>query len=77
MQVFPFFGQACNTRAQSTKAREHVHLPNMVPYCVQEAGGIMTLADVYCRFNRARGMEVCMCTVYIGICLGTLCIIIP
>ena len=24
----------------------------------QEAGGMMTLADVYCRFNRARGMEV-------------------
>ena len=25
---------------------------------LQEAGGIMSLADVYCRFNRARGMEV-------------------
>lgn len=23
----------------------------------QDVGGIMTLADVYCRFNRARGME--------------------
>lgn len=24
---------------------------------LQKAGGMMTLADVYCRFNRARGME--------------------
>ncbi|XP_062513845.1 vacuolar protein-sorting-associated protein 36-like isoform X2 [Corticium candelabrum] len=24
---------------------------------LQESGGIMSLADVYCRFNRARGME--------------------
>jgi ESCRT-II complex subunit VPS36 len=24
---------------------------------LEEAGGIMSLADVYCRFNRARGME--------------------
>ena len=24
----------------------------------QDAGGMMTLTDVYCRFNRARGMEV-------------------
>lgn len=23
-----------------------------------ECGGMMTLADVYCRYNRARGMEV-------------------
>ena len=25
---------------------------------LQECGGIMTLTDVYCRVNRARGMEV-------------------
>ncbi len=30
----------------------------MTVLSTQEAGGIMTLADVYCRFNRARGMEV-------------------
>jgi len=23
------------------------------------SGGMMTLADVYCHYNRARGMEVC------------------
>lgn len=27
-------------------------------FCDQDAGGMMTLTDVYCRFNRARGMEV-------------------
>ena len=26
---------------------------------VDECGGIMLLADAYCRINRARGMEVC------------------
>ena len=26
-------------------------------FSTQESGGIMTMADVYCRFNRARGME--------------------
>ena len=26
---------------------------------MQDEGGMMTLTDVYCRFNRARGMEVC------------------
>lgn len=31
----------------------------MSMWCVvQDEGGIMSLADVYCRFNRARGMEV-------------------
>lgn len=28
---------------------------------LSECGGIMTLADVYCRYNRARGMEVGLC----------------
>ena len=27
---------------------------------LKESGGIMTLTDVYCRVNRARGMEVCV-----------------
>lgn len=30
----------------------------MFLYIFQEYGGIMTLTDVYCRVNRARGMEV-------------------
>ena len=31
----------------------------MIPHkYFQEEGGVMTLTDVYCRFNRARGMEV-------------------
>jgi len=27
-------------------------------YITQEFGGMMTMSDVYCRVNRARGMEV-------------------
>lgn len=30
----------------------------VMPCHVQESGGIMTLADVYCRYNRARGLDV-------------------
>lgn len=29
---------------------------------LQECGGIMTLTDVYCRINRARGMAVSVVT---------------
>ena len=34
-----------------------VHIPVLV-YFVQDTDGIMTMQDIYCRFNRARGMEV-------------------
>lgn len=35
---------------------------------LQEANGIMTLADVYCRFNRARGMELISPDDVVGAC---------
>ena len=28
-------------------------------FFIKDEGGMITLTDVYCRFNRARGMEVC------------------
>ena len=32
----------------------------------QKEGGVMTLTEVYCRFNRARGMEVTSCEYFFG-----------
>lgn len=29
-----------------------------MPECLQDVGGVMALSDVYCRINRARGIEV-------------------
>ena len=34
----------------------------------QEQGGIMTLTDVYCRVNRARGMEVVLFFFFAVLC---------
>lgn len=34
----------------------------------KDEGGMMMLIDVYCRFNRVRGMEVC-----VGLC-GLFCV---
>lgn len=35
-----------------------VSLVSLCFSCSQECGGMMTLTDVYCRINRARGVEV-------------------
>ena len=46
-------------------------------YGEQECGGTMTLTDVYCRINRARGMEVsyveCLCLRLLGQPLSLSC----
>ena len=58
--VHPF---CCNSReTHGSGTNYHVELAKQLATFLEkplsECGGMMTLADVYCRYNRARGMEV-------------------
>ena len=66
-QLAQFLEKPLQVGSQISCFRTHTLLHTIV-HPLQEVAGIMTLADVYCRFNRARGMEVRFISVA---CVGT------